>query len=102
MNNERRFDRMERLLRLLIRAGKRGRTRLNDLDEKIGMLVDAQIRTEDQLHLMNEQSIAMRDEHDKRSREVFELFRLTDEKIATLTEDQIVSDSKLSALIERT
>ncbi|PYS67476.1 MAG: hypothetical protein DMF69_22920 [Acidobacteria bacterium] len=102
MNNERRFDRMERLLRLLIRAGKRGRTRLNDLDEKIGMLVDAQIRTEDQLHLMNEQSIAMRDEHDKRSREVFELFRLTDEKIATLTEAQIVSDSKLSALIERT
>ena len=108
MNNERRFDRMERLLRLLIRAGKRGRTRLNDLDEKIGMLIDAQIKTEDQLHSMNEQSIAMReesramrDEHYKRSREVFELFRLTDEKIARLTEAQIVSDRKLSALIER-
>jgi hypothetical protein len=102
MNNERRFDRMERLLRLLIRAGKRGRTRLNDLDERIGKLIDAQIKTEDQLHSMNEQSIAMRDEHDKRSREVFELFRLTDEKIARLTEAQVVSDSKLSALIERT
>jgi len=102
MNNERRFDRMERLLRLLIRAGKRGRTRLNDLDERIGMLIDAQIKTEDQMHSMNEQSIAMRDEHDKRSREVFELFRLTDEKIARLTEAQVVSDSKLSALIERT
>jgi len=109
MNNERRFDRMERLLRLLIRAGKRGRTRLNDLDERIGMLIDAQIKTEDQLHSMNEQSIAtreesraMRDEHYKRSREVFELFRLTDEKIARLTEAQVVSDSKLSALIERT
>ena len=102
MNNDRRFDRMERLLRLLIRAGKRGRTRLNDLDEKIGMLIDAQIKTEDHLHSMNEQSIAMRDEHYERSREVFELFRLTDEKIARLTEAQVVSDSKLSALIERT
>ena len=61
MNNERRLDRMEQLLRLLIRAGKRGRTKLNDLDERITTLINAQMATEDQLREMNEQSMAMRD-----------------------------------------
>ena len=101
MNSERRLDRMEQLLRLLIRAGKRGRTKLNDLDERITMLINAQMATEDQLRQMNEQSIAMRDDLDRRSREVFELFRMTDEKLGRLTEAQMFSDKRLSALIER-
>jgi len=108
MNSEHRLDRMEQLLRLLIGAGKRGRTRLNDLDERIKMLINAQMVTEDQLREMNEQSKAireesrtMRDDLDRRSREVFELFRLTDEKIARLTEAQSFSDKRLSTLIER-
>jgi hypothetical protein len=101
MNNDRRLDRMERLLTLIIRAGKRGRTRLNDMDEKIVMLIHAQIQTEDQLRRMNEESRAMRQDLNQRFREVFELFRLTDEKIARLTEAQIVSDRKLRELIER-
>jgi len=108
MNSEHRLDRMEQLLRLLIGAGKRGRTRLNDLDERIKMLNNAQMVTEDQLREMNEQSKAireesrtMRDDLDRRSREVFELFRLTDEKIARLTEAQRFSDKRLSTLIER-
>jgi hypothetical protein len=101
MNSERRLDRMEQLLRLLIRAGKRGRTKLNDLDERITMLIDAQMATEDQLREMNEQSKAMRDDLDHRSREVFELFRMTDERLGRLTEAQMFSDKKLNALIER-
>src|SRR5678815_2179626 len=101
MNSERRLDRMEQLLRLLIRAGKRGRTKLNDLDERITMLINAQMATEDQLREMNEQSKAMRDDLDYRSREVFELFRMTDERLGRLTEAQMFSDKKLNALIER-
>src|SRR6476646_8904565 len=101
MNSEHRLDRMEQLLRLLIGAGKRGRTRLNDLDERIKMLINAQMVTEDQLREMNEESRTMRDDLDRRSREVFELFRLTDEKIARLTEAQRFSDKRLSTLIER-
>ena len=101
MNSERRLDRMEQLLRLLIRAGKRGRTKLNDLDERITMLINAQMATEDQLREMNEQSKAMRDDLDHRSREVFELFRMTDERLGRLTEAQMFSDKKLNALIER-
>ena len=108
MNSEHRLDRMEQLLRLLIRAGKRGRSKLNDLDERITMLINAQMRTEDQLREMNEQSMAMRDESkvmrddlDRRSREVFELFRMTDEKLGRLTEAQMFSDKRLGALIER-
>ena len=101
MNSERRLDRMEQLLRLLIRAGKRGRPKLNALDERITMLINAQMATEDQLREMNEQSIAMRDDLDRRSREVFELFRMTDDKLGRLTEAQMFSDKRLSALIER-
>jgi hypothetical protein len=74
---------------------------VNDLDEKISMLISAHMLVEDQLRAMNEQSQAMRDDLDRRSREVFELFRLTDEKIGRLTDSQVVSDKRLSALIER-
>jgi hypothetical protein len=65
------------------------------------MLINAQMATEDQLREMNEQSMAMRDDLDRRSREVFELFRMTDEKLGRLTEAQMFSDKRLSALIER-
>ena len=108
MNSERRLERLEQILKLVIRAGKRGRTKLNDLDERITMLINAQMVTEDQLREMNEQSMAMREESkamrddlDRRSREVFELFRMTDEKLGRLTEAQMFSDKRLSALIER-
>jgi hypothetical protein len=57
MNDDRRLDRMERLLGLIIR---RGRTRLKDIDERINMLIDAQIQTEDQMRRMSEESRAMR------------------------------------------
>ena len=44
---EARLDRLERIARLFVHAGMRQPQNLRRLDEKIGMLVDAQIRSED-------------------------------------------------------
>lgn len=63
-----------------------------------------QMRNEDELHrvqIRNEEALrAMGVEMDRRSNEVFELFRLTDEKINRLTEVQTVFEHKLNSLIE--
>ena len=47
MTPEQRFDRMERILKLMIKAGQRGRTELREQDEKITILIDAQVKNED-------------------------------------------------------
>jgi hypothetical protein len=72
MTPEQRFDRLERIAKLLIKAGMRTRREMN---EKINILLDAQIKNE-------------------------ERFAQTDEKIARLTESQAHSDRRLDALID--
>jgi hypothetical protein len=44
MTPEQRFDRLERIVKLLIKAGLRARKQSRD--EKIGIIVDAQMRNE--------------------------------------------------------
>ena len=44
---EQRLDRLERVAKLFVRAGLRARRNMRELDEKINMLVDAQIKAED-------------------------------------------------------
>ncbi len=47
MTPEQRFDRLERVARLMIRAGLRARKHSREQDEKLNMIVDAQIKNED-------------------------------------------------------
>ena len=108
MTNDERLDRLERILTLMVGAGRRTRTKIRESDEKIAILIDAQIKTEDEVQKQREEAKAirqeskvMRDDLYERSRDVFELFRLTDQKIARLTELQITMAQQLSALIER-
>ena len=112
MTNDQRLDRAERLLTLMVNAGRRERTHtresVRELDEKITMLIDSQIRTDDELRKMRAQSEAireeakaMRDDLYRRSAEIFQLFRLTDQRIAILTDAQTLITRQLSALIER-
>ncbi|HSV33011.1 MAG TPA: hypothetical protein VLH87_02725 [Pyrinomonadaceae bacterium] len=47
LTDEQRLDRLERIAKLFVRAGLRARSNLRDLDEKFGMLVDAQLANEE-------------------------------------------------------
>ncbi len=75
MTPEQRFDRLERIVKLMIKAGLRARTQSREQDEKIAILIDAQIKNEDR-------------------------FARTDESIAKLAESQAHTDRKLVALID--
>jgi hypothetical protein len=72
---EQKFDRLERIVKLMIKAGLRARTESRQQNEKIAMLIDAQIRNE-------------------------ELFARTDERFLQLAESQAHSDRRLDALID--
>jgi hypothetical protein len=47
MNPEERIDRLERIAKLLVRAGLRARREMRQQDDKITIMIDAQIKNED-------------------------------------------------------
>ena len=47
MTHEQRLDRLERIARLMVRAGLRARRELRQQDDKITIMIDAQIKNED-------------------------------------------------------
>ena len=79
MTSEQRLDRLERIAKLFVRAGLRARRNMRDMDEKMNILIDAQIR--------NEERFAKSDERFARSDERFEKFEVrTDQTLETLLE----------------
>ena len=75
MTPEQRLDRLERIAKLFVRAGVRARHDMRQLDEKINIIVDAQIKNE-------------------------ERFARNEERFAQLAESQTHSDRRLDALID--
>ena len=47
MTPEQRFDRLERIVKLMIKAGLRARTQSRAQNEKITIIIDAQMRNEE-------------------------------------------------------
>ena len=47
MTNEERVDRLERIAKLLVRAGLRARREMRQQDDKITIMMDAQIKNEE-------------------------------------------------------
>ena len=47
MTPEERLDRLERIARLMVRAGLRARREMRQQDDKITIMIDAQIKNED-------------------------------------------------------
>jgi len=47
MTPEQRFDRLERIVKLMINAGLRSRIQSREQNEKITILIDAQVKNED-------------------------------------------------------
>jgi hypothetical protein len=75
MTPEQRFDRLERIAKLFVRAGLRTRRNLHDMDDKLNILFDLQIQTEGK-------------------------FQKNEERFAQLAESQTYTDRRLDALID--
>ena len=75
MTPEQRFDRLERIVKLMIKAGLRARTQSREQNEKITIIIDAQMRNE-------------------------ERFARNEERFARLAESQTHTDRRLDALID--
>jgi hypothetical protein len=54
MTPEQRFDRLERIVKLMIKAGLRARRQTREQDQKIGIMIDAQIRNEERFAKLTE------------------------------------------------
>jgi len=75
MTPEQRFDRLERIVKLMIRAGFPARNQIRKQGEKINMIIDLQVQYE-------------------------ERFVANEERLALLAEAQTHRDRRLDALID--
>ena len=80
MTPEQRLDRVERILGLFAREGRRWRVRSHEQDEKINMLIQAQMETSEQI---NRSSV------------------IHEREMAELRRSQIATNEALRAFIER-
>ncbi len=71
MTDEQRLDRLERIVKLMIKAGLRARKAAREQDEKINILIDSQMRTDERI-------AALASKTDER-------FAKTDERLAALS-----------------
>jgi hypothetical protein len=99
MTPEQKLNRLERIARLMLRAGQRARTLLREQGEKLNILIDAQIRT-DELFAKNEERFAKNEERFARNEERFarneERFAEVEEQMQVLIVGQIRTDEQLS------
>jgi len=114
MTPDQRLDRAERIILLMTKAGLRYRDRLKELDEKIAIIVDAQIKYEERVarneerFAGNEERFASHEErfagHEERLASYEERFaqlrQVTEVRFAELAEQQRRTDRKLEELIE--
>lgn len=59
MRPEQRFDRLERMVRLLAHAGLRFRRREREQDEKINMIIEAQVKNEERFARLAEAQVEL-------------------------------------------
>ena len=121
MTPEQRLDRLERIAKLFVKAGLRARRNMREMNEKINILLDAQIRNDERFAKTDEkfarlaETSAQADEKfaqimkqlteksadaDKKFARMAEKSVETDEKFAQLAESQAHSDRRLDALID--
>lgn len=86
MTPEQRLDRIERIAKLLVKAGVRARREMN---EKINILIDAQIRNDERFAQLAEAMTRLAEKSQE-----------TDRKFAQMAESQAHSDRRLDTLID--
>jgi len=104
MTHEQRLDRLERIARLMVRAGLRARREMRQQDDKITIMIDAQIKNEDRYADLR----ASHNQHDEKIAILFDLQIKNDKLFAELAkshkelaESQKKTDRILAKLAER-
>jgi hypothetical protein len=86
MTGEQRLDRLERIVKLMIKAGLRARQQSREQDEKINILINLQIK--------NEERFAENEER------LTSLAAKTDERFAAMAASQAGVDEQLKSLMK--
>jgi hypothetical protein len=98
MTTEQRLDRLEQIAKLFVRGGIRFRRNLRALDEKIAILVDAQIRNEDLSFEIRRDIQAMSAAQARND----ERFAKSDERFAKFEERFAKSDQRFAKFEQQT
>lgn len=96
MTHEQRLDRLERIARLMVRAGLRARREMRQQDDKITIMIDAQIKNEDRYADL----AASRNQHDEKIKMLIDAQLRNEERFAELSESQKNTDRILAELAE--
>ncbi|HKZ78101.1 MAG TPA: hypothetical protein VJ124_07225 [Pyrinomonadaceae bacterium] len=59
MTTEERLDRLERIARLMVRAGLRARRQMRDQDEKINIMIESQMKNEERFARLAESQLQL-------------------------------------------
>jgi hypothetical protein len=105
MTDEQRFDRLERIVKLMIKAGFRARRTAREQDEKINILIDSQIRYEERVR-QNEEELRDNGESAKRRGErlaalearATQMAARADEQFAAMAAAQASTQEQLKSL----
>ena len=89
MTSEQRLDRLERIVKLMIKAGLRARQQSREQDEKINILINLQIKNEE-LFAKNEERFAKNEER----------FAKNEGVVASLAASQASADERLKSFME--
>lgn len=76
MTSEQRLDRLERIAKLFVRGGMRARRNMREMDEKINIMIDAQIRNDERFAKSDERFAKF----EERCAEYDRLFAKNDER----------------------
>ena len=89
MTDEQRLDRLERIVRLMIKAGLRARRESREQNEKINILVDSQMRTDARL-------VALAERTDRRFAEVAAAQKETEKQVQSLaaTVEKVITERR--------
>jgi hypothetical protein len=96
MTHEQRLDRLERIARLMVRAGLRARREMRQQDDKITIMIDAQIKNEDRFAELSESQ----NQHDEKIAIMFNAQIKNEERFAELAESQKNTERKLAEFID--
>jgi predicted nuclease with TOPRIM domain len=102
MTPEQRLDRLERIAKLFVRAGLRERSRMREMDDKIAILIDMQIKNEERF-AENEKRFAEYEKrfarNEKRAAQNEERFAKYEERFAQ-NEERFAKQGERSAKYE--
>lgn len=82
MTPEQKFDRLERIVKLMVKAGLRARSQMREQGDRINMIIEYQMQNEERFGRNEER------------------FERNEERFAKLAEAQAHTDRRLDALIE--